>query len=40
MPTMHGHPGMMRTPASPGVVRALGGETECADAPLPRGSML
>jgi hypothetical protein len=30
MSAMHGHPGMMRTPAYPGVVRALGGETECA----------
>jgi hypothetical protein len=30
MSAMYGHPGMMRTPAFPGVVRALGGETECA----------
>lgn len=40
MSAMYGHPGMMRTPAFPGVVRALWGETECADAPPPRGSML
>ncbi len=30
MSAMHGHPGMMRTPAFPGVIRALGGETGCA----------
>ena len=30
MSAMYGHPGMMRTPAFPGVIRALGGETECA----------
>ena len=32
MSAMHGHPGMMRTPAFPGVIRALGGETGCAAA--------
>ena len=28
MSAMHGHPGMMRTPAFPRVIQMLGGETE------------